>query len=107
MYYALRRRMGEEQPTILYEEKRSFLFCSAGVLIIPKSHGFRFKSRVWTIIDSIHSPQGFPREIHTALANVFPIYLTSPRRYVWSKPDQFRMHRAIMNPWTRAEVVYV
>ncbi|KAH9972535.1 hypothetical protein BGW80DRAFT_356581 [Lactifluus volemus] len=104
-YYALRRRLGDKSDTLWYQASESYLFCSEGVLIVPAEFLFRkFSERIWTLIDSSQSPGGIPIKL---LDGVFPIYLTSPERARWSTLAQsWSDHRAIMNPWTRAEVKY-
>lgn len=106
-YYALRRRIGDKKPILLYQGENSYLFCSAGVLVVPTSQGFRFNSRMWTLIDSVNASTGFPENMNTLVANIFPIYITSPQQKRWSSAVQFwSVHRVIMNPWTRAEMEY-
>ncbi|KAH9974969.1 hypothetical protein BGW80DRAFT_1169885 [Lactifluus volemus] len=104
-YYALRRRLGEKSDTLWFQASESYLFCSEGVLIVPADFLFRkFSSRIWTLIDSSESPSGIPIELRPG---VFPIYLTPPTRASWSKLAQsWSDYRAIMNPWTKAEVEY-
>jgi hypothetical protein len=104
-YYALRRRLGDKSDTLWFQASESYLFCSEGVLIVPAEFLFRkFRERIWTLIDSSQSPDGIPIKL---LDGVFPIYLTSPKRARWSRLAQsWSDHRAIMNPWTRAEVKY-
>jgi hypothetical protein len=104
-YYALRRRLGEKSDTLWFQATQSYLFCSEGVLIVPAGFFFgKFSPRIWTLIDSSQSPSGIPIEL---LPGVFPIYLTPPTRVRWSKLAQsWSDHRAIMNPWTKAEVEY-
>ncbi|KAH9977132.1 hypothetical protein BGW80DRAFT_1287528, partial [Lactifluus volemus] len=72
-YYALRRRLGEKSDTLWFEASESYLFCSEGVLIVPAKFIFRkFKSRIWTLIDSSESPSSIPIKLRHG---VFPIYL--------------------------------
>ena len=107
MYYALRRRIGEQEPVLLYQGEISYLFCSAGVLIVPEHHGFEFRSKVWAIVDTVNAPDGLPKEMNTLAGNIFPIYLTSPKPSRWSPAHQFwSVHLAIMNPWTKEEIQY-
>src|ERR1700721_93761 len=106
MYYALRRRIGESKPILLYRGSESYLFCSAGVLFVPPGR-FQFNSRMWTIIDSIYASGSLPVSMYGITANIFPIYLTSPRQSRWSNANQWwSIHRVIMNPWTKAEMAY-
>jgi hypothetical protein len=106
-FYALRRRIGEKQPILLYQGEKSYLFCSSGVLIVPKTHGFLFSNKMWTLIDSFQAQDGIPREMATVVAGIFPIYISSPQVVRWSKAGQaWRLRTVIMNPWTKAEIEY-
>lgn len=107
MYYALRRRIGNKEPILLYRGEMSYLFCSEGVGIVRKQQGFKFRSTMWTVIDAVNDKSGIPTDLYTEGANVLPIYLTSPRVERWATSHQFwRPICLIMNPWTRSEMNY-
>jgi hypothetical protein len=108
MYYALRRRIGEQEPILLYQGQSSYLFCHAGVLDVPNDQRFLFNERIWIIVDSFNARNGIPEHMSTLAANLFPIYLSSPKQERWRNADQFYFTRvAIMNPWSEEEISYV
>jgi hypothetical protein len=65
----------------------------------------RFKTIVWTLVDSDESKEGVPDYLVSRGTSLFVIYSTSPARERWS-----RMHKTvretivIMNPWSKAEI---
>jgi hypothetical protein len=108
-YYILRRRLGDKSVSLWLQGSIFYLFCSEGILVVPDTFTDfnKFRPRIWTIIDSSHSPSGIPTTLNAFLPGVFPIYLTSPKPIRWSANSQSWMpHRAIMNPWTKAEIEY-
>jgi hypothetical protein len=106
IYYALRRRLAERKPVILYYQQRCYLFVDEGVYETP--YGFPpgyFKTFVWTLVDSDANKEGVPPNLVDHGTRLFVIYTTSPRKERWS-----RLHKTvrditmIMNPWTREEI---
>jgi len=106
IYYALRRRFAEEKPVIWYKDKTCFLFTGEGVYEAPpSSKPSYFEVFVWTLVDSDEARDGVPDTLVPHGTRHFVIYATSPLKERWSRLHKtVRSIRAIMNPWTRAEI---
>jgi hypothetical protein len=65
----------------------------------------RFKTIVWTFVDSDESKEGIPPSLVHHGTSLFVIYITSPAKERWS-----RLHKTVydtivvMNPWSKAEI---
>ena len=109
VYYALRRRLAERKPVILYYEHKCFLFVDEGVYEQPLDFESRhFKTFVWTLVDTDESQKGVPPILVTHGTHHYVIYITPPHKERWSRLHKTaRCITVIMNPWTREEILRV
>ncbi|PFH47854.1 hypothetical protein AMATHDRAFT_151083 [Amanita thiersii Skay4041] len=107
IYYALRRRLAEKKSVIWYYEGTRYLFVEEGVYKVPD--GFRrFKSLVWTLVDSGNAKDEVLKDLVMPHARHFVIYCTSPSQDRWRHLYK-TAHKStfIMNPWKRKEILRV
>ena len=62
----------------------------------------RYKSLIWTLVDSDESPSGVPEVLVTHGSQFFVIYASSPASERWDRLEK-TVHPIdiVMNPWTR------
>ena len=103
IFYALRRRLGEQKPVILYYADRCFLLVADGVYEKPeKILPNVFKRIVWTLVDSLGV---FPNYLVEQGTRLFVIFTTSPNRIRWKDLNKSTYRTVcIMNSWSREEM---
>lgn len=108
IHYALRRRLGEKLPTILYWGDAYHYFTASGVRECDNTRDLQITATElpWCLIDSPHAPDGIPVSMRTWGRQTFlPVYLTFPNQTSWAKLHKtWKRHLAIMNPWTWREI---
>ncbi|KAF8265132.1 hypothetical protein EI94DRAFT_1831410 [Lactarius quietus] len=106
--YALCRRLAQKKPTIWYRGHNLLLFVTEGVYMTDSTYGCtEYCTRVWTLVDA-EPGEGFSERLKCVgqqdTKNLI-IFTSSPNPQRWGRlRDTTFMTRAIMNPWTRAEI---
>ncbi|KAF8809620.1 hypothetical protein BYT27DRAFT_7093757 [Phlegmacium glaucopus] len=103
IYYALRRRLGEQKPIIWYYSEGCYLFVNEGVFKKPKDFlPVDFKQLVWTLVDS----GTVPTPLVDQGTRLFIIFTTSPNKTQWKDLNKStRFTTCIMDPWTWQEML--
>jgi hypothetical protein len=106
--YAVRRRLGEEKPFLLYCKRQCFLFTRSGVHVkqIESVDANCFTPFLWAFVDAdLH--EGVPASLIED-TNLYIMFTTPPRPLRW-KPLSKSTDRVVvvMNTWTLREVLLV
>ncbi|TFK64832.1 hypothetical protein BDN72DRAFT_962952 [Pluteus cervinus] len=106
MIYALRRRIGEQEITLLYRDNTLYLFWEGGVHEVPRipPQGFSYY-KPWLLINSDEAPKGVPPELLDQDTPYFVVYCASPPETRWlSMSKGTNPGRFVLNPWTKEEI---
>jgi hypothetical protein len=109
IYYALRRRLAQRLPSILYVGGGIYYrIVQSGVYIHKGTKDFWRKAPepLWCFVDSAYAPDGPPISLASVGSrSILVVYVTSPTSRRWAKLHQIStQHRAIMDPWTWEEM---
>jgi hypothetical protein len=105
--YAVRRRLGEEEPFLLYRNRECYIFVKDGVFRRPAESvsGAHFEKFLWAFIEGDEHDAGVPEGFLCNDTNLYIIFPTSPKALRWKPLIKFTyVEWIIMNPWSLGEM---
>ncbi|KAF8489067.1 hypothetical protein F5888DRAFT_1872903 [Russula emetica] len=105
--YAVRRRLGEQKPFLLYQDGVCFLFVKDGVFEqdVKTVSARDFSPFLWAFIDADERLTGVPERLACHSANLYIMFTTSPERQRWKSLTKTMGCSVItMNPWFLEEI---
>jgi hypothetical protein len=106
--YAIRRRLGEQEPFLVCQAGDCFLFVEDGVYqqAVNIVRGRHFMPSLWAFIDADDSESGpIPGDLTSHGSNLFVVFPTPPRKPRWRTLTKTTACAVvIMNTWFIGEM---